>query len=196
MSKNQVATVLKNDTTKQFFITFNNEDARTKGASRILGNHKWLEKRIAEIKGGVQSIEDNPGILHALDNGINWAIRNSNVKDWHVSTREESCTLEEVMTVEHDWASKLEKLGYVNVRIKKAKGPEARIWAAYKWGSWNPNMTFKNFRRRMDNVMTAMNKQIPDKIINKAWLACVSPKSTISNKYDLWCFFEREGLFG
>ena len=192
----QVATVIFNKITNQFFVTFNNADAKKKGLSRPKGNYKWVKKRIAEIEAGTKSLERTPGLLHSFDMGLLWAFENSDINDWQERPLKRQFQLTEVSNVEKRLAHRMERLGFNNIRSLKTKGPDKSAWDNYNWGTWNPNKTLKQFKTMMDKIGKAMNKEFSDVIINKAWLVCVKVRPTINNKYDLWEFFKKEGLFG
>lgn len=191
----QIATVIFNKVTNQFFVTFNNFDAKKKGLARPKGNYKWVKKRIAEIKAGTVPLEKSPSVLHSFDDGLLWAFEASNINDWQERRFKKLIDLKDVASVEQRIAYRMESLGYSNIRSYKTKGPGKTKWDSFGWGAWTPeNKSMKQIFAMLDKIGRAMNKEIPQVIKNKTYYECAT-KNTIKNKYDLRDFFEREGLF-
>lgn len=192
----QIATVIFNKVTMQFFVTFNNFDAKRKGLARPKGNFKWVEKRVAEIKAGTVPLEKSPSVLHSFDAGLLWAFGNSNIDDWQERRCKQQIELTDVETVEKRLAYRMEALGFTNIRVYKTKGPDKTKWDSFGWGAWTPeNKSMKQIFTMLDKIGKAMNKEISQTIKNKTYYECAT-KNTIKNKCDLWEFFQREGLFG
>jgi hypothetical protein len=193
--KPQIATVIFNKVTKQFFVTFNNYDAKEKGLSRPKNNFKWIKKRVAEIKAGTKSLERTPSILHVLDSGLMWAIAASNIDDWQEKRLKRRCELKDTAIIEKRIAYRMESKGFTNMRVLKTKGPDKTKWDSYQWGAWTPeNKSLKQLYKLFDNLSLAMGKDIPVAMRNKAYYECTT-RNTIKNKCDLWQFFKNEGLF-
>ena len=193
--KNQLVTVVTNEKTKQFFVTFNNEDTDTTGFSRLKYNFNWVCKRIKEIEAGTKSLSKTPSILHSFDSGMFWAMKNSNLEDWSAVTDDKVIALEDVKTVEAAIAKSFEDKGYTNVRSHMAKGPEAKFMGSYAWGSWNPNKTLKQYKTMMAKIGKAMNTDISPKVVILAWSESTRNNGTINNKYDLYQFLKDHNVF-
>jgi len=193
--KPQLATVIFNKVTNQFFVTFNNFDAKKKGLARPKGNYKWVKKRVAEIKAGTVPLEKSPSVLHNFDDGLLWAFEASNVDDWQERPLKHRIDLKDVAAVEKRLAYRMESLGFKNIRSYKTKGPEKTKWDSFGWGAWTPeNKSMKQIFAMLDKIGKAMNKEISQSIKNKTYYECAT-KNTIKNKCDLWEFFQKEGLF-
>jgi|SRR5882672_2764469 len=191
----QVATVIFNKITNQFFVTFNNYDATKIGLARPKGNFKWIQKRVEEIRFGTKSLDKTPSILHVLDDGLLWAFSASKLEDWQEKRLKRRYELNEVASVEKRLAHRMESNGFKNIRVLKTKGPEKTKWDAFSWGAWTPeNKSQKQIYKLFDRLESAMNKEIPSVLRNKAYMQCTT-RNTIKNKCDLWRFFKDEGLF-
>jgi len=141
--KPQLASVI-NKITGQFFVTFNNYDAKRKGLSRPKGNFKWIQKRVSEIKAGTKSLDKTPSILHDFDDGLMWAFAASKLEDWQERRLKRRINLSDTMVVEKRIAHIMESKGLKNIRVLKTKGPDKTKWDSFKWGSWTPENKSKN----------------------------------------------------
>jgi len=193
--KPQIATVIFNKITNQFFVTFNNFDAKSKGLIRPKGNYKWTKKRAAEIHAGTVPLSQSPSVLHNFDAGLLWAFEASNLDDWQERRMKRRLELKDVSAIEKRLAYRMESRGFSNIRAYKTKGPEKTKWDSYSWGAWTPeNKTQKQIFTMLDKIGKAMNKEIPMAIKNRSYYEMIQ-KNTIKNKCDLWNFFKQEGLF-
>jgi hypothetical protein len=197
-NKPQTVSVLINHQTNQFFVTFNNIDADMKGRHRIVSNYLWVVKRITEIKAGIVKVKPGDPILHSLQYGMMWALHNSNVNDWQEQNLKGTYKPKDITRVEKRIASKLERLGYVNVRTHFAKVVATNVSNSQRptsWGQWNPVTSYDRFSRKLDSLEQAMNKKLTLKYKTECYYAANGSKATVKNAEDLWEKFERDGVF-
>lgn len=199
----QKVTVLVNHKTRQFYITFNNDNSILKGRKSILAKYNWIIKRIADIKSGkIKSTSRyNQSVLHQLDSSIMWAIHNSTVTDWIEQPLKKLYKLSDDVKLQRRLATKLEKLGYLNVRSRTSsvKGPAQNINPINRmpgnWGIWNPNTTLTLFKRKLGGISKSMNIEFPNGYVVRCWSEAIKPNGTIKNGADLWIKFEKDNIF-
>lgn len=198
-TENQVLCVLRNDVTKQFFVSVHNETSSKFGLDRHIGNYRWVVKRMAEYKNNKDTDNMiNKSVLHTLDNGLFWAFANSNVEDWTETRVNKLYKISDVAVALDEIAATHEALGYKNVRVKESKAPTiSNNPMVGKWGSWNSNKPWNTFNKQMLRIFKQMGKDITpeiSKVIKDAYFLCIKEQSPITNKYDLYNYFVSAGV--